>query len=105
MALLSTVTAGSLEESCILSTLVYIDLILLRTPIIEVHSSNINSQFQQALRNLTRTRKLPKNKDIFVWISATATAAMSIGISQSREASLIEKFNSAVARLESFSIT
>jgi hypothetical protein len=96
---------ASLEETCIFAAIVYIEMILLHIPGQEVHASTVNTKLQRALRTLDYARERVENNDVVMWISATGTAALSVGVGQSRTSSLIDKFNTALEHLERLSIT
>lgn len=80
-------------------------MILLHTPVQEVHASTVNTRLQGALRTLNYARERVENNDVVIWISATGTAALSVGVGKSRTSSLIDKFNKALIHLERLSIT
>jgi hypothetical protein len=84
--------------------LVYVELILLHTPLPEVQACIINIKLQESLRKLSRARDQLDNNDVVRWISATATAALSFGRNPSEILSLVDKFNGVLRRLEGLSI-
>jgi hypothetical protein len=94
----SKTVPATIEESCILSALIYIDTTLLDTPPEVLLKSTANGQLQQAIMQSRSTQDLEENEEIFEWISSTAT----IGISSNRRlrANLVDKFNAALWRLK-----
>jgi hypothetical protein len=76
-----TATAA-IEESCILSAHMYIDTILLHTPLKVVLKSTANRQLQQAMMQSKSARDLEENKEILDWIAATAAIGVCINESE-----------------------
>jgi hypothetical protein len=78
-----TATA-TIEESCILSAHMYIDTILLHTPLKVLLKSIANRQLQQAMMQSRSARDLEENKEILDWIAATAAIGVCINESEGR---------------------
>jgi hypothetical protein len=90
--------SSDLEASCIYASLVYIDLILLRTPSTVVTQSEIARQLHRTIMQWRSAKEMSENGDIWSWISATASATF--GVNNRQKAALIEKFDVAVRSLE-----
>jgi hypothetical protein len=81
----------------------YIDTILLNTPLKVLFKPIANGQLQQAMTQPRSARDLEENKEILDRIAATA--AIGVCIDESQRADHVDKFNAAVMRLEGPQIT
>ena len=93
-------TVTSLEKYCMYAASSYIDQVLLNTPGGKLIPSKLNGNFQGLM--MQSPREADGNEDIFRWISATAAGSISTSSINhiNVTASLVDKFNRALAQLE-----
>jgi hypothetical protein len=96
--LLAKTAPSILEDCCILAAIIYINLILLDTPSVEVIKSKVTRQLHEMMIPLRRAIELKENGDIVTWVSATASAIF--GSRDSQKLGIIDKFKMALAVLE-----
>lgn len=88
----------NLEVSCALVAVIYINLILLDTLVVEVIKSNFTRQLHEMMIPVRSAGELKENGDIITWISAMASAAF--GDRESQKPCILKKFQVALAVLE-----
>ncbi|KAH8767631.1 hypothetical protein BGZ57DRAFT_930098 [Hyaloscypha finlandica] len=96
--LLAKTAPSILEDSCILAAIIYIDLILLDTPSVELIKTKVTRQLHEMIIPLRRAIELKENGDIVTWVSATASAIF--GSRNNQKVGIIDKFKMALAVLE-----
>lgn len=96
--LLSKTAPSILEDCCILAAIIYINLILLDTPTMDIIKSKVTRQLHEMIIPVRRAVELKENGDIVTWVSATASAIF--GSRNSQKACIIDKFKVALALLE-----
>jgi len=96
--LLAKTAPSILEDSCILAAIIYINLILLDTPSVELIKSKVTRQLHEMIIPLRRAIELKENGDIVTWVSATASAIF--GSRNNQKVGIIDKFKIALAVLE-----
>jgi hypothetical protein len=96
---LKTIVA-SLEKYCMYAASSYIDQVLFNTPGKKLIPSKLNGNFQGLM--LQSPEEADGNEDILRWISGTAAGSISTSSINhiNAKASLIDKFNRALAQLE-----
>lgn len=96
--LLAKTAPSILEDCCILAAIIYINLILLDTPSVELIKSKVTRQLHEMIIPLRRAIELKENGDIVTWVSTTASAIF--GSRNNQKVGIIDKFKVALAVLE-----
>ncbi|PMD46898.1 hypothetical protein L207DRAFT_577740 [Hyaloscypha variabilis F] len=95
----TNITNSSLQTACILAASIYVDLVLLKTPLASVASSKINRQLHHSIMSTRNANEGKNTSEILTWVSAVAAAAM--GRSQD---SLVDKFEGVVTCFDALSL-
>lgn len=94
----------SIEESCILSALVYVDKMLLNSLVKKEFMSTAGKQLQHAIMLSRSAQDLEENKEVLDWISTIVPVVHFFDGSPSQRSNLASKFNALVTRLDELHI-
>ena len=95
----------SIEGSCILSALVYVDKMLLKSLVKKEFMSDAGKQLQHTIMLSRSAQELEDNKEVLDWISTITPVVHFFDESPSQRAKLANKFNAMVTRLDELHIT
>jgi hypothetical protein len=99
-------TTSLLEGSLVSAIFLYVDLVLLHTPLHKIAISQMHLRLADALMKPNRIRDRAENRDIALLLAETTTAAQGnlSSLDQKRKDVLVEKFNKVLTRLEELEI-